>query len=69
MLLSGGAGLGKFHYGIVKALWECDLIPKVLCGTSAGALVASYICVFKREELSNLFQYEVSIPRNIVAFK
>ena len=27
LCLSGGAGLGKFHYGVIKALWESDLLP------------------------------------------
>jgi len=51
LLLSGGAGLGKYHNGLIKALWECDLLPKIVCGSSSGSLVAAGICVFKKEEI------------------
>ncbi len=54
LLLSGGAGLGKFHYGIIKALMECDLLPRIICGSSVGSLIAAFICVFKIDELPSV---------------
>ncbi len=41
LMLSGGATLGMFHLGVVKALWEQDLIPEVLSGSSAGSIIAA----------------------------
>jgi len=66
LLLSGGAGLGKYHYGLIKALWECDLLPNIICGSSAGSLIAAGICVFKREEVPYLFIHEVAWRRPLV---
>lgn len=36
LLLSGGASLGMYHLGIVKALFENGMLPKVITGSSAG---------------------------------
>lgn len=41
LMLSGGATLGMFHVGVVKALWEQGLVPEVLSGSSAGSIVAA----------------------------
>lgn len=43
LLMSGGGGLGMYHLGVVKALYEQDLLPKIIAGTSAGSLVAAFI--------------------------
>ena len=41
LMLSGGATMGMFHLGSVKAMWEHDLVPDVLSGSSAGSIVAA----------------------------
>ena len=41
LVLSGGATFGIFHFGVVKALVELKLLPPVVCGASAGAVVVS----------------------------
>lgn len=41
ILLSGGAGFGKFHNGIFKALYEVGMFPKIISGTSIGSIVAA----------------------------
>lgn len=38
LLLSGGGGLGTFHIGVVKALFERQLLPRVLAGSSVGSI-------------------------------
>ncbi|WP_130802656.1 DUF3336 domain-containing protein [Acinetobacter ihumii] len=43
IMFSGGATLGLFHTGVCKALLEQDLMPKVLSGSSAGAIMAALI--------------------------
>ena len=40
-MLSGGATFGIFHFGVLKALYEQDLLPKIICGSSVGALVCT----------------------------
>lgn len=42
-MFSGGATLGLFHTGVCKALLEQDLMPKVLSGSSAGAIMTAML--------------------------
>lgn len=51
LMLSGGGILGNFHMGVVKTLWEQDLLPQVISGASAGAIVAAIVGTHTREEL------------------
>ena len=44
LLLSGGATFGKFHFGLLSALYEQDLLPRIVCGSSVGSLVAAVMC-------------------------
>ena len=55
LFLSGGATLGKYHFGVIKALYEQDLMPRVICGSSVGTIVGCLICGMKYEDLSSLF--------------
>ncbi|MCA9535809.1 MAG: DUF3336 domain-containing protein [Myxococcales bacterium] len=55
LLLSGGASLGFFHMGVIKALFEHDLLPNVLSGASMGAMVACGIAARTDDELRELF--------------
>ena len=45
-----------FQLGIIKVLFENFLLPKVICGSSAGALVAALVCCRTDEELPGLFE-------------
>jgi len=51
LLLSGGAALGYFHVGVIKALHHAKLLPQVMAGASAGALMSSFVGVRTDEEL------------------
>ena len=42
-VLSGGASLGALQVGMLQALYERDVVPDVLVGTSAGALNAAFV--------------------------
>lgn len=55
LLLSGGASLGLFHIGTVKALWERGLLPHVISGSSAGSIVAGLVGSIKEDELPEIF--------------
>lgn len=41
LVLSGGGVLGIAHLGVLKALEEENIIPDIICGTSAGAIFGS----------------------------
>lgn len=51
LMLSGGAGLGFFHCGVVKALNENNLLPTVVSGASAGSIIAAMVGTRNQEEL------------------
>jgi TAG lipase/steryl ester hydrolase/phospholipase A2/LPA acyltransferase len=55
LMLSGGALLGLFHFGVVKALFEQDLLPRTVSGSSMGSIIAAWACVHTDEELQELF--------------
>lgn len=55
LLLSGGALLGLYHFGVVKALFEQDLLPRTISGSSMGALLAAWTCCHTDDELHELF--------------
>ena len=44
LMLSGGAAFGENHLGLVIELMEHKYLPKVISGSSVGALFASIIC-------------------------
>ncbi|KAI1180301.1 lipase [Nemania sp. FL0916] len=54
LCLSGGASFAYYHFGVVKALLEADLLPDVITGTSGGALVAALVATRTNDELKKL---------------
>ncbi len=58
LMLSGGAGLGFFHAGVVKSLLEHDLVPDVVSGASAGSIIAALIGTRGKEELTDILSAE-----------
>jgi predicted acylesterase/phospholipase RssA len=58
--LSGGAGFGYDHFGVIKALVNADLLPKVVTGTSTGGLVAALTCTRTDEELKEMLVPELA---------
>jgi len=64
LLLSGGASMGLVHLGVVKALYDNGLLPTVLSGTSAGAMVAATTCVMTESELGEfLHSKDLILPQ------
>jgi len=68
LLLSGGATLGFYHLGVVKALWSEGLLPEVLCGASMGAMIAAGIATRTDGELSELWEDTRQIRRMGIRF-
>ncbi|KAI3427004.1 hypothetical protein D9Q98_006948 [Chlorella vulgaris] len=55
LVLSGGGSFGAFHMGIVKALLDANLLPRVVSGSSAGAIVSAILCTRTEAELQDVF--------------
>ena len=53
LMLSGGAVLGFFHAGVVKALFEQGLLPDIISGSSADSIIAATACTHTDEELEH----------------
>ncbi len=51
LMLSGGGAFGIYHFGIIKALLQHQLLPDVISGTSMGAIVAGLVGTHTDEEL------------------
>ncbi|CAG8603794.1 15293_t:CDS:2, partial [Dentiscutata heterogama] len=59
LCLSGGATFGYYHLGVVKALFDADILPTIITGTSAGALIAALVCVRTDDELVQVLRPEL----------
>lgn len=66
LLLSGGATLGMFHLGVIKALWEKGLLPQVIAGSSVGAVIAGLLGVHTDAEIPEMLNPET---HNLKAWK
>ena len=55
LLLSGGATLGLYHTGVIKALHDNHLLPRVLSGASVGAIVVAMLGTRTDEEIRRVF--------------
>lgn len=56
LLLSGGATLGMFHLGVIKALFQANLLPRVISGSSAGSIIAAMTCTRSDAQLADMFE-------------
>jgi len=59
LLLSGGASLGIFLIGIIKTLYEQKLLPRIICGSSAGSMIAAMVCTQLYEDVPALIEREL----------
>lgn len=55
LMLSGSGMLMYFHLGVVKALWEQNLLPSVITGASGGAIVAATVASHSNDQLAKIF--------------
>lgn len=55
LMLSGGGALGIYHVGVIKALFERDLLPRTISGSSMGAIIAAWACCHDDTELRHFF--------------
>lgn len=57
--LSGGAMMGCYHFGVIRALLEEDTLPHIISGTSAGSAIASMVCTRTSEEIMRDLKPEI----------
>jgi predicted acylesterase/phospholipase RssA len=56
LLLSGGASLGLFHLGVIEELEEQGIMPRVITGSSAGAIIAGIVATHTDSELAEMLE-------------
>ncbi len=56
LMLSGGGALGFYHLGVVKVLLEQNLLPRVISGSSAGAIMAAVLGTHTDKEMEHFYQ-------------
>ncbi len=54
LMLSGGATLGLFHLGVIKAVWSEGLMPRVISGSSAGSIAGAMLGTHTDTELARI---------------
>eukprot|EP00474_Spongospora_subterranea_P009834 CRZ10292.1 hypothetical protein [Spongospora subterranea] len=65
LLLSGGSTLGLYHSGVIKALVNKKVLPRIISGSSVGALFAAMVGTRNDDELEELSRNGVT---NLDAF-
>lgn len=55
LLMSGAGSLLYYHLGVIKALWEQDVLPNIMSGSSGGAFIAALAGTRSSAELGELF--------------
>ncbi|MEQ9143038.1 MAG: DUF3336 domain-containing protein [Parvibaculaceae bacterium] len=69
LMLSGAGALGPFHIGVIKTLLEQGLLPRVISGSSAGAMIAAIVGTHSDEALKPYFDAEVGVEAPIEQMK
>lgn len=59
LCLSGGAMMGQYHFGHIKALLEEDALPHIMSGTSAGSAITAFLCTRNDEEIMRDLRPEI----------
>ena len=54
LLLSGGGALNLHHIGVIKSLYEHHCLPRIMSGSSGGAIVAAYIAIHTDSEFQEM---------------
>ncbi|KAF3762216.1 patatin-domain-containing protein [Cryphonectria parasitica EP155] len=56
LLLSGGGTFGMMHAGVLKAMFEADVLPRIISGASAGSIVCAVFCTRTRDEVPGVIE-------------
>lgn len=58
LLFSGGATFGLYHSGVIQALDEEGLLPRIFSGSSVGAIFAGIVGTRTDDELKDLYDVD-----------
>ncbi|CAG8433687.1 11265_t:CDS:10 [Ambispora gerdemannii] len=61
LLLSGGAIFGLTHLGVIKSLYECKLLPRIISGASSGSIIAALVCTKTDAEIPHFLAHASSV--------
>ena len=56
LILNSSAAFGVYQLGVIKALHEANLVPRIIFGVSSGALAAAFLCC--RSDIDSLFRFD-----------
>ncbi|KAL1931435.1 hypothetical protein VTP01DRAFT_9577 [Rhizomucor pusillus] len=56
LVLQGGTAFALYHLGVIKALNEHRLLPRIISGNAVGAMIAALICIHTDDELPRILQ-------------
>jgi predicted acylesterase/phospholipase RssA len=56
LVLSGGGSKGAYSVGVVNALSDLGIHPKIVCGTSSGALSAAMVVAGEEKKLLEIWK-------------
>lgn len=56
LLLSGGGTFGMMHTGVLKAMFEEDILPRIMSGASAGSIVCAVFCTRTQDEIPDVIK-------------
>ncbi|KAI7891122.1 acyl transferase/acyl hydrolase/lysophospholipase [Mucor mucedo] len=65
LLLSGGGTLGFFHIGVLKAMINARLLPRIISGASTGSIMASLICTLNEQDRIKMLNSPWSIALKV----
>lgn len=57
-LMSGSGTFLFFHIGVLKTLWQQELIPEIISGSSGGAIIAAIAGTRPHKKLGEIFEPE-----------
>ncbi len=57
-LMSGSGTFLFFHLGVARELWQQGVLPRIISGSSGGAIVGSIMCSHTNEQLEELLRTE-----------
>lgn len=69
LLLSGGAMMGLKHIGVIKALHDERLLPRVISGSSVGSIIAAIASCQTDANLSDYLIQAASFDINALTSK
>ncbi|CAG8737543.1 3182_t:CDS:10, partial [Dentiscutata erythropus] len=69
LLLSGGATFGLTHIGVIKCLYECNLLPRIISGASSGSIFAAILCTKTDDEIPETLRSLSSSGHHLEVFE